>query len=151
MMQRKKSTAIWLECSDRRQPTTTNYERDEMMMTKQQATEWVYSRDDQDDLDQDDLTAAFVALYGHEPADADERRDMWSLCCAATPNCGTRPEISDDDRVTLIAEIDAAKLACPEQVADWVLDASTTGGMQSGRDELAKAIANDANETRRLG
>ena len=61
-------------------------------MTKQQATEWVYGQDEQGEVDQDDLAAAFTALYGRKPDDQDWTDGLWSLCCAATPNCGTRPE-----------------------------------------------------------
>jgi hypothetical protein len=60
-------------------------------MTEAEAVEWVYDQDEQGEVDQDDLLAAFVALYGREPDD-DEYRDMWSHCCNATPGCGTRPD-----------------------------------------------------------
>jgi hypothetical protein len=60
-------------------------------MTKYEATEWVYDQDERRGVDPDDLYGAFYALYGREPDADDERAGLWSLCCAATPNCGTRP------------------------------------------------------------
>lgn len=61
-------------------------------MAEAEATEWVYDQDEQGEVDQDQLEAAFAALHGR-PASADDRQaGLWSLCCAATPNCGTRPE-----------------------------------------------------------
>lgn len=61
-------------------------------MTEAQATEWVYDQDENGSIDQSELEAAFAALHGR-PADASDREaGLWSLCCAATPNCGTRPE-----------------------------------------------------------
>ena len=61
-------------------------------MTEAQATEWVYDQDESCDIDQDQLEAAFGALYGRTPNDDDRHAGLWSLCCAATPYCGTRPE-----------------------------------------------------------
>lgn len=62
-------------------------------MTTKQATEWIYDQDDtSDDINEVQLEAAFVALYGRKPDDDDRQAGLWSLCCAATPNCGTRPE-----------------------------------------------------------
>lgn len=60
-----------------------------MNITK--ATEWVYDQDEQDEVDQDQLKAAFAALHGRQPGPDDRQAGLWSLCCAATPNCGTRP------------------------------------------------------------
>jgi hypothetical protein len=37
---------------------------------------------DDDTLDQDDLEAAYTALYG-APDDRDREEGLWSLCCAA--------------------------------------------------------------------
>lgn len=61
------------------------------------ATEWVYDQDETDDHHDDAnwdaaLRRAFAALYRREPSADDEQDGLWSLCCAATPNCGTRPE-----------------------------------------------------------
>jgi hypothetical protein len=61
-------------------------------MTENEATEWVYDQDEQgSEIDQEALEAAFAALYGRAADDQDRRDGLWSLCCAATPNCGTRP------------------------------------------------------------
>lgn len=60
-------------------------------MTKSQATEWVYDQDEQGEIDRDELTAAYVALYGSQPDADDSVGTIWSHCCNATPNCGTRP------------------------------------------------------------
>ena len=59
-----------------------------MKMTKDEAIEWVYDQDDSQEIDTEELDAAFLALYGRLPEDDES---VWSLCCAATPNCGTRP------------------------------------------------------------
>jgi hypothetical protein len=66
-------------------------------MTVKQATEWVYSQDESDDQHdnptwQSELDVAFGALYGRAADDSDREAGLWSLCCAVTPNCGTRPE-----------------------------------------------------------
>jgi hypothetical protein len=60
-------------------------------MTRSQAVEWVYDQDEEDDLDGDQLEAAFGALHGRPATDKDWEDGLWSLCCAATPGCGTRP------------------------------------------------------------
>jgi hypothetical protein len=52
-------------------------------MTLQQATEWVASHGDSDELDADELRAAFTAIYEREPDADDEHVGLWSLCCAA--------------------------------------------------------------------
>jgi len=61
-------------------------------MTAEQSTEWVYEQDEMGEVDQDQLDLAFAALYGRQATDDDRQAGLWSLCCAATPNCGTRPE-----------------------------------------------------------
>ena len=61
-------------------------------MTEVDAIEWVYDQDERYEVDQDQLEAAFAALYERNPDDEDRQNGLWSLCCAATPNCGTRPE-----------------------------------------------------------
>ena len=60
-------------------------------MNTKQAEEWVYDQDELGEIDEDQLEAAFAALYGREPDEDDHLAGLWSLCCAATPNCGTRP------------------------------------------------------------
>lgn len=65
-------------------------------MTEEQATSWVYDQDETDDHHDDPawhdaLRRAFRALYGREANEEDETAGLWSLCCCATPNCGTRP------------------------------------------------------------
>ncbi len=61
-------------------------------MTEAQAIEWVYDQDEHGEVDQDQLEAAFLALYGRPADDEDRQNGLWSLCCNMTPNCGTRPE-----------------------------------------------------------
>lgn len=63
----------------------------EPSMTKDDATEWVYDQDESGDVDEDDLRAAYVALYESIPDEDMTTPDMWSHCCNATANCGTRP------------------------------------------------------------
>jgi len=53
------------------------------MMTKQQAIDYVRDHEDCDDLDPEDIRAAYVALYGNEPDSEDEAEGLWSHCCAA--------------------------------------------------------------------
>lgn len=51
-----------------------------MIMTRQEAIDWVNSHDDNSDLDRDELDAAFEALLGR-PADDDESVcDRWTNC-----------------------------------------------------------------------
>jgi hypothetical protein len=62
-------------------------------MTRSQAIEWVYDQDEaSDDIDGLKLEEAFAALYGRPSEFGDQEDGLWSLVCAATPNCGTRPE-----------------------------------------------------------
>jgi hypothetical protein len=63
-------------------------------MTVAQATEWVYEQDEDREINQGELETVFSALYGRLADDEDRQNGLWSLCCAMTPNCGTRPEIS---------------------------------------------------------
>jgi hypothetical protein len=55
-------------------------------MTKREAYEFVQNTFDDDNVDDDRLRAAFVAIFGRQP-DADETVDMWSHICSATPHC----------------------------------------------------------------
>ena len=50
-------------------------------MTKKDAVEWVRAHSDDDEIDPDDLVAAFVAIYRRRP-EGEEVRDMWSMICA---------------------------------------------------------------------
>ena len=54
-------------------------------MTKAEAIEWVETRDEQDheSIDDDDLEAAYAALYGRPAEDQDREEGLWSHCCAA--------------------------------------------------------------------
>jgi len=52
-------------------------------MTKRDARAWVREHNDNDVLDQDELEAAYTALYGCEPDDQDREEGLWSHCCAA--------------------------------------------------------------------
>ena len=61
-------------------------------MTEQQAIEWVYNQDESGEIDSAQLEQAFAALYGRPADDEDRQAGLWSLCCAACENCGTRPE-----------------------------------------------------------
>ena len=66
--------------------------RKDHSMTKDQAVSWVYDQDENDgDVDESQLEAAFRALYGRPSDEEDQLVGVWSLCCAATENCGTRP------------------------------------------------------------
>jgi hypothetical protein len=48
------------------------------------AVEYVAAHEDDDDLDIDDLTRAFVALYRRQPQSTEsDRISLWSLCCGA--------------------------------------------------------------------
>jgi hypothetical protein len=52
-------------------------------MTKRQAEAWVRSQHDDDELDNDELEAAFRAIYGRAPDDQDREEGLWSHLCAA--------------------------------------------------------------------
>lgn len=46
------------------------------------ARAWVADRGDDDDLDDDELRAAFLGIYAREPDEEDEALGLWSLVCA---------------------------------------------------------------------
>lgn len=75
-------------------------------MTTIEAIEWVYDQDEQGEVDQAQLEEAFTALHGRLPDDHDHEAGLWSLCCAATPHCGTRPE-PEDEQDAIRAQVDA--------------------------------------------
>ena len=52
-------------------------------MTKQQAEQWVRDHSDSDDLSDDDLDAAFLAIFGRGADDEDREQGLWSHLCAA--------------------------------------------------------------------
>lgn len=52
-------------------------------MTEIEAIEWVQAQDENDRLDEDDLEAAFAAIYERLPDDQDREDGLWSLLCAA--------------------------------------------------------------------
>jgi len=52
-------------------------------MTQQEAIDFVHNHNDDDNLDSDDVTEAFTALYQRLPDDLDRREGLWSHCCAA--------------------------------------------------------------------
>jgi len=54
-------------------------------MTAMQAAEWVKSQSGQDPCDDDELEAAFEALYERKPDAKDREEGLWSHCCAAVP------------------------------------------------------------------
>jgi hypothetical protein len=65
-------------------------------MNEKEAIEWVYEQDESqthqdDDSWWNDLDEAFRGLYGRLPTQYEYEIGVWSLCCSATPNCGTRP------------------------------------------------------------
>lgn len=47
-------------------------------MTKREANEWVKSHSDDDDLDEDELEAAFEAIFGRPADDEDRQIGLWS-------------------------------------------------------------------------
>ena len=55
------------------------------------------------------------------------------------------------ERELILAEIEAADLCCPEQVADAVLAELDANGIDAARRELAGAIERDADESRAMG
>lgn len=52
-------------------------------MTIQEAREFVIGYSDQDQIDDDDLTEAFIAIYGRQPDHDDREQSLWSHLCAA--------------------------------------------------------------------
>ena len=102
-------------------------------MTKAEATEWVYDQDETSDHHDepdyaDHLDAAFSALHGRQPTDIDREVGLWSLCCNATPNCGTRPKIATiritDGTIESIYQVTeegivhATSDGCPDDILD---------------------------------
>ena len=59
--------------------------------------------------------------------------------------------ITQSQRDELLAAIEAADLVCPVEVADHVINQAEQYGMEAGREELDRAIANDAAEERAVG
>jgi hypothetical protein len=51
-------------------------------MTKQQAEQWVRAHNDNDDLDADELEAAFAAIFERSADDDDREQGLWSHVCA---------------------------------------------------------------------
>lgn len=63
-------------------------------MTKEEAQQFVADTFDDDSPEQDEIEAAFEAIY-ERPADSDDRENgLWSLICCATSHCScsTRSE-----------------------------------------------------------
>ena len=58
-------------------------------------------------------------------------------------------EISESVRNEIIAAVEAADLCCPSQVIDVLIDRAERG--EDWRAELARVVANDPAERRRLG
>ena len=52
-------------------------------MTKNEATKWVLAHEDGDELDGDELEAAFEAIFGRPADDQDREEGLWSHLCAA--------------------------------------------------------------------
>jgi hypothetical protein len=52
-------------------------------MTREQAEKWVREHNDGDDLDEDDLEAAFAAIFERAADDEDREQGLWSHLCAA--------------------------------------------------------------------
>jgi hypothetical protein len=52
-------------------------------MTPAEATEWVKNHSDSDDLCDDELEAAFQAIFARKPDDQDWEQGLWSHLCAA--------------------------------------------------------------------
>lgn len=52
-------------------------------MTEAEATEWVRSHSDDDQLEDDQLEAAFAAIFEREADDEDRAQGLWSHLCAA--------------------------------------------------------------------
>jgi hypothetical protein len=53
-----------------------------MKMTKKQAEEWMRAVDE-DNIDDDDLEAAWLAIFKRAPDAQDRREGLWSHLCAA--------------------------------------------------------------------
>lgn len=52
-------------------------------MNKQQAENWVRNHNDDDVLDNDELEAAFAAIFERPADDEDREQGLWSHLCAA--------------------------------------------------------------------
>ncbi|MEI8017710.1 MAG: hypothetical protein WCH39_05880 [Schlesneria sp.] len=58
-------------------------------MNRQNAVEFVMQHFDDDDLEQDDINAAFTAFFERDPDDEDREAGLWSLMLSAVmdPSC----------------------------------------------------------------
>lgn len=52
-------------------------------MSKQQAIEWVKNHSDDDTLNDDELEAAFLAIFERAADDDDREQGLWSHLCAS--------------------------------------------------------------------
>lgn len=53
-----------------------------MKMTKREAEKWVRTVDE-DSINDDDLEAAWLAIFGRKPDSQERREGIWSHLCAA--------------------------------------------------------------------
>ncbi len=51
-------------------------------MTETEATQWVRTHSDDDHLDEQQLEAAFRAIFGRDADDYDRAEGLWSHLCA---------------------------------------------------------------------
>lgn len=63
--------------------TDQSKRKTQMKMTKTEAERWVRSHGDDDKLADDELEAAFTAIFGREADDEDREQGLWSHLCAA--------------------------------------------------------------------
>lgn len=54
----------------------------QITMTEDEATAWVRSHSDDDHLDEQQLEAAFCAIFGRDADDDDRAEGLWSHLCA---------------------------------------------------------------------
>lgn len=56
--------------------------RCEMEMMKSEAMRWIAEHGDDDNLEEEELEAAFRAIYGRQPDAEDREKGLWSVLCA---------------------------------------------------------------------
>jgi hypothetical protein len=92
-------------------------------MKKSDAIQYVNEHEDEDNLDDDDLAAAFRALYDRAPDDDDRENGLWSLVCSAADTASAA--------ATLGRKGGAVK-------SDRKADSSRANGLKGGRPKKSK-------------
>lgn len=82
-------------------------------MTKEEAAKFVATTFDDDGPDQDDVEAAFEAIYERPAATSDRKNGLWSMICSASSHCGCSTRSEHEGDACLADPISEATDDCP--------------------------------------